>query len=86
LKILIEKIIFNIEKEKGRKKKEIYDRNGVLVLTGPVMFTETILENNYKDCFVAKDMINNFVKYRVRDHKKLTNKHYSKIQNKSVII
>jgi len=86
LKILIEKIIFNIEKEKKRKKKEIYDRNGVLVLTGPVMFTETILENNYKDCFVAKDMINNFVKYRVRDHKKLTNKHYSKIQNKSVII
>ena len=86
LKLLIEKIIFNIEKEKEKKKKGIYDRDGVLVLSGPVMFTETILENNCKDCFVSKDMINNFVKYRIRDHKKLNNKHYSKIQKKSVII
>lgn len=86
LKKIIEKIIVNIEAEEKRKKKTIYDKGGVLVLSGPVMFTETILENDCKDCYVMKNFVNNYVKYKIRDHKKVNNKHYSKIQNKSVIM
>jgi len=86
LKNIIEKIIVNIEAESKREKKIFFDKSGVLLLTGPIMFTDTIIENNYENCKILNQDLNHHVKYKIRDHKKLTKNHYSRNIKNNVIL
>ena len=86
LKNIIEKIIVNIEAESKREEKLFFGKPGVLLLTGPIMFTDTIIENNYENCKILNQDLNHHVKYKIRDHKKITKNHYSKHRNKNVIL
>lgn len=86
LKNIIEKIIINIEEESKREKKLFIDKPGVLLLTGPLVFTDTIIENNYENCKILNQNLNHHVKYKIRNHKKITKNHYSIHRNKNVIL
>lgn len=85
LRKIIEKIVYNIELEKSRKRKQFSGGLDVLTLTGPYMYTKVITDNkkrgvkevgfNFNGCFKKTKTL--FTDYKTRYGE--NNTHYYKL-------
>ena len=87
LKKVIEKVVCNIEN--GCVHKNLYNdgKKSVLLLSGPIMYTNVIQENFHpKYVSIVKKNMNSNIIYQYVDHKKIHGfQHYSKKKNKRIL-
>lgn len=87
LKKTIQQVVSNIEY--GIKNKGNYEGGeySVLALTGPIMFSRTVLkymkENN---CILKNPRFDSKIYYCINNHKKINKNHYSKLKEKNILI
>ena len=82
---VIKQIVYNIEN--GHNKYN-YGEYSVLALTGPIMFSRVISRyGNENNLMIMEPNYNKSVKYSIfKDHKKDNKNHYSKLENKNVLL
>lgn len=87
LKKIIQQMITNIEQ--GLKNKNCYNQGKISVveMTGPLMMTKVIEKNDTNYIKLFKPNLNNHLKYKIIDHKKVEkNNHYLKQKNKNILL
>jgi inositol phosphorylceramide mannosyltransferase catalytic subunit len=81
---VIRQIVHNIE---NAKTKYNYGEYSVLALTGPILFSRVIAKyGNENNLLVMEPKYNNTVKYNYIDHKTGNKNHYSKLEDKQVVL
>jgi inositol phosphorylceramide mannosyltransferase catalytic subunit len=78
---VIQQMVSNIEKGKDSYK---YGEYSVLVLTGPIMFTRVIEKYKKDDVIISSSNLGRRVRYKLDNHR--TGDHYSKLEDKNVLI